>query len=223
MMVNVVRNGTGHNAAIPGYDVAGKTGTAQKMDPATRRYSRAPGVLSFVGFVPADDPRLAMIVLLDEPKNEKWGSEAAAPIFAAIGREALRYLNVAPRDSSPVPIVRAELARATPERPRAGASAEGPALDAVALPAGAADAASASAAQPAQPDGIMPRLGGLSLRQAMETLAPHGVRLEITGRGVVTSQLPLPGAPLPPGTVCRLQLAPTAGRPTAALAVSFPQ
>jgi cell division protein FtsI (penicillin-binding protein 3) len=216
MMVNVVRNGTGHNAAIAGYDVAGKTGTAQKMDPATRRYSRAPGVLSFVGFAPADDPRLAMIVLLDEPKNEKWGSEAAAPIFAAIGREALRYLNVAPRDSSPVPIVRAELARATPERARAGAGAEGPALDAVAVPAGPADAA-------AQPDGVMPRLGGLSLRQAMETLAPHGVRLEITGRGVVTSQLPLPGAPLPPGTVCRLHLAPTAGRPSAALAVSFPQ
>jgi cell division protein FtsI (penicillin-binding protein 3) len=216
MMVNVVRNGTGHNAAIPGYDVAGKTGTAQKMDPATRRYSRAPGVLSFVGFAPADDPRLAMIVLLDEPKNEKWGSEAAAPIFAAIGREALRYLNVAPRDSSPVPIVRGELARVTPERPRAGVGAEGPALDAVAVPAGAADAVPAPAG-----DGVMPRLGGLSLRQAMETLAPHGVRLEITGRGVVTSQLPLPGAPLPPGTVCRLHLAPTAGRPSAAVAVSL--
>ena len=92
IMTAVVRNGTGHNAAIPGYDVAGKTGTAQKLDPATRRYSRAPGVLSFVGFVPADDPRLTMLVMLDEPKNEKWGSEAAAPIFASIGREALRYL-----------------------------------------------------------------------------------------------------------------------------------
>src|SRR4029077_20404156 len=125
MMVNVVRNGTGHNAAIPGYDVAGKTGTAQKMDPATRRYSRAPGELSFVGFAPADDPRLAMIVLLDEPKNEKWGSEAAAPIFAAIGREALRYLNVAPRDSSPVPIVRGELASAPPDRLRPGAGSGG--------------------------------------------------------------------------------------------------
>ena len=90
MMVNVVANGTGRRAAIPGYDVAGKTGTAQKLDPATKRYSRAPGVLSFAGFVPADDPRLAMIVLLDEPKNEKWGSEAAAPIFATIARETLR-------------------------------------------------------------------------------------------------------------------------------------
>jgi len=55
----------------------------------------------------------------------------------------------------------------------------------------------------------------------METLAPHGVRLEISGRGVVTSQQPLPGAPLPSGTVCRLHLAPAAGRPTAALAVSL--
>ena len=222
MMVNVVRNGTGHNAAIPGYDVAGKTGTAQKMDPATRRYSRAPGVLSFVGFVPADDPRLAMIVLLDEPKNEKWGSEAAAPIFAAIGREALRYLNVAPRDSSPVPIVRGELARATPERARPAASAEGPALDAVALPAGAADAAPRRR-QRARPDGSCRGSAASRSGRRWRPLAPHGVRLEITGRGVVTSQLPLPGAPLPPGTVCRLHLAPTAGRPSAALAVSFPQ
>src|SRR6266478_1336640 len=148
VMRAVVREGTGHNAAIPGYEVAGKTGTAQKLDPATRRYSRSPGVLSFVGWAPADEPRFVMLVMLDEPKNEKWGSEAAAPIFAAIGREALRYLNVAPRDSSPVPIVRAELARATPERARAGAGAEGPALDAVAVPAGPADAA-------AQPDGVM--------------------------------------------------------------------
>ena len=122
MMVNVVANGTGRHAAIPGYDVAGKTGTAQKMDPATKRYSRAPGVLSFVGFVPADDPRLTMIVLLDEPKNEKWGSEAAAPMFAAIGREALRYLNVPPRDSSPVPIVRGEIMAAAPAPPRAVAT-----------------------------------------------------------------------------------------------------
>ncbi|MGH7397634.1 MAG: peptidoglycan D,D-transpeptidase FtsI family protein, partial [Candidatus Rokuibacteriota bacterium] len=120
MMVNVVANGTGRRAAIPGYEVAGKTGTAQKIDPATRRYSRAPGVLSFVGFVPADDPRLTLIVLLDEPKNEKWGSEAAAPMFATIARETLRYLNVPARDTSPVPIVRGEIVAAGPGRPRGG-------------------------------------------------------------------------------------------------------
>ncbi|MGH7421880.1 MAG: peptidoglycan D,D-transpeptidase FtsI family protein, partial [Candidatus Rokuibacteriota bacterium] len=122
IMVNVVASGTGRRAAIPGYEVAGKTGTAQKIDPATRRYSRAPGVLSFVGFVPADDPRLTLIVLLDEPKNEKWGSEAAAPIFATIARETLRYLNVPPRDTSPVPIVRGEIVAAAPDRPRGGSA-----------------------------------------------------------------------------------------------------
>jgi cell division protein FtsI (penicillin-binding protein 3) len=205
MMVNVVANGTGRHAAIPGYDVAGKTGTAQKMDPATKRYSRAPGVLSFVGFVPADDPRLTMIVLLDEPKNEKWGSEAAAPMFAAIGREALRYLNVPPRDSSPVPIVR-EILAAAPAGPRAGRPAE----------AGATLLAVGLAPEPPAPVGdaqpVMPRLAGLSLRQAMEALAPFDVRLEITGRGVVTGQVPLPGAPLAAGAMCRLQLAPPAGR-----------
>jgi cell division protein FtsI (penicillin-binding protein 3) len=215
MMVNVVGNGTGRHAAIPGYDVAGKTGTAQKMDPATKRYSRAPGVLSFVGFVPADDPRLAMIVLLDEPENEKWGSEAAAPMFAAIGREALRYLNVPPRDSSPVPIVRGGVAAAAPDRPRATLAA-GPALGADLAPALVEAAPTGADGQP-----VMPRLAGLSLRQAMEALAPYGARLEITGRGVVTSQSPLPGAPLPAGAMCRLHLAPPGGRIPGAVAASL--
>ncbi len=207
MMVNVVRNGTGHNAAIPGYDVAGKTGTAQKMDPTTRRYSRAPGVLSFVGFAPADDPRIAMIVLLDEPRNEKWGSEAAAPIFAAIGREALRYLNVPPRDTSPVPIVRGEVAFA-------GSGRRPP--DSAPL-AGISGAAVRPASLIQESGTLMPRLVGLSLRQAMEALAPLDVRLEIAGRGVVVAQSPPPGAPLAEGAGCRLVLAsPGARRATAA-------
>ena len=217
LMVNVVSNGTGHNAAIPGYDVAGKTGTAQKMDPATKRYSRAPGVLSFVGFVPADDPRLAMIVLLDEPKNEKWGSEAAAPMFAEIGSEALRYLNVPPRDSSPVPILRGEIATAGPKTPRAGGLGDGGAVQGAAvLPAALTEA-------PAADEGprIMPRLTGLSLREAMESLAPFGVGLEIAGRGIVTAQSPLPGAPLPTGAVCRLRLAPPSGRTPGVVAASL--
>src|SRR6185503_10556821 len=155
MMVNVVANGTGRHAAIPGYDVAGKTGTAQKMDPATHRYSRAPGVLSFVGFVPAEDARLAMIVMLDEPKNEKWGSEAAAPIFAAIAREALPHLHVPPADSTPVQLVRAEPGHGAP----LAVTAEG-APAPLAIPASLA---------PADP-GAMPAVQGLSLRQALAVL-----------------------------------------------------
>jgi len=193
-MMNVVRAGTGHNAAIPGYEVAGKTGTAQKLDPATRRYSRAPGVLSFVGFVPADDPRLAMLVMLDEPKNEKWGSEAAAPIFSAIGREALRYLNVPPRDTAPVALIRGEVATAAAATVFDGAAIQ---------PAAPADEAVT----------VMPRVQGLSLRQAMDRLAPLDVKLEVSGRGVVVNQTPPAGAPLPAGALCRLALAGPAGQP----------
>jgi cell division protein FtsI (penicillin-binding protein 3) len=105
LLVQVVENGTGHAAMIPGYQVGGKTGTAQKLDPMARRYSHAPGVLSFVGFAPADDPRLVMLVLLDEPKNERWGSEAAAPIFSVIGAEVLRHLGVPPTGIPPLPLM----------------------------------------------------------------------------------------------------------------------
>ena len=136
-------------------------------------------------------------------------------MFAAIGREALRHLNVPPRDSSPVPIVRGEVVAAAPERPRATPTAgSGPRAD---LAPALAEAAPAGA--DGQP--VMPRLAGLSLRQAMEALAPYGARLEITGRGVVTSQSPLPGAPLPAGAVCRLHLAPLSGRIPGAVAASL--
>jgi cell division protein FtsI (penicillin-binding protein 3) len=196
IMTTVVREGTGRHAAIPGYEVAGKTGTAQKLDPGTRRYSRAPGVLSFAGFVPADDPRLAMLVLLDEPKTERWGSEAAAPIFAAIGREALRHLGVPALDTPPVQIV----AGAPP--------AGGAALRPPAPPIGAATLVSAAGpAAEAAGGPVMPALQGLSLRHAMQFLAALDLPLEVTGQGVVVGQSPPPGAPVAAGTVARLTLA----------------
>src|SRR5713226_688070 len=79
ILVRVVEAGTGHNAAIAGYDVAGKTGTAQKLDPATRRYSRAPGVLSFVGFAPADAPRVVLRYLDVPPRDVKAVQIEATP------------------------------------------------------------------------------------------------------------------------------------------------
>jgi cell division protein FtsI (penicillin-binding protein 3) len=193
ILTAAVREGTGHNAAIPGYEVAGKTGTAQKMDPATRRYSHAPGVLSFVGFAPADDPRLAMIVLLDEPKNEKWGSEAAAPIFAAIGLQALRHMNVPPRGTSPVPIMRGHVAGGG-ETTAAAAPLRLASLD---------DGLGAAR--------VMPALEGRSLRGAMAALAPYDVALEVEGRGVVVAQSPAPGTPMTAGMTCRLTLTGPAG------------
>jgi len=191
LLVRVVDAGTGHNAAIPGYEVAGKTGTAQKLDPATRRYSHAPGVLSFVGWAPADEPRVAMLVMLDEPKNEKWGSEAAAPIFAAIGREVLRYLEVPPSDAEPVQIVAAAEPKAAPP------------VRLVSVAAAAPDAEGGR---------VMPDLAGATLRQALTALAPLRPAVELAGQGRVVAQTPAPGAPLEPGLTARLTLTGAGGR-----------
>ena len=191
LLTSVVESGTGRFAAIPGYAVAGKTGTAQKLDPATRRYSHAPGVLSFVGFAPSDEPRFALLVMLDEPRNEKWGSEAAAPIFGAIGREILRYLEVPPRDVQPVQIV-------------TGPPAE---------PVSPARMRLVSTAEAAQPDGArrMPDLGGKTLRQALEALEPLRVEVRLSGQGRVFRQVPAAGDPLEPGAVARLTLTASGG------------
>ncbi|MFZ5996670.1 MAG: peptidoglycan D,D-transpeptidase FtsI family protein [Nitrospirota bacterium] len=91
--------GTATGAAVDGNEVAGKTGTAQLMDPRTKRYSKDKFVSSFVGFVPANDPRLAMIVVIHEPKGAHYGGVVAGPIFKKIASESLSYLSV-PRDDS---------------------------------------------------------------------------------------------------------------------------
>ncbi|HEY7650497.1 MAG TPA: penicillin-binding protein [Methylomirabilota bacterium] len=181
LLTQVVDSGTGRLAAIPGYPVAGKTGTAQKLDQATRRYSRAPGVLSFVGFAPADDPRFAMIVLVDEPRTERWGSEAAAPVFAAIGREIIRSMEIPPRDTPPVQIV------------------TGPTESSTELPIRLVSTAGET---------VMPNLKGRALRSALAALEPLGLRVTVTGRGLVAQQTPAPGVTVEPGATARLQLTP---------------
>ena len=102
LLVNVVDNGTGRQAAIPGYRVAGKTGTAQKVDPATGMYSSTQSIGSFVGFVPAENPKLTVLVIIDEPQGPAWGGVVAAPVFREVAEQVLRYLKVAPRQERPM-------------------------------------------------------------------------------------------------------------------------
>jgi hypothetical protein len=143
-------------------------------------------VLSFTGFVPASAPRLVILTLLDEPKTVVWGSEAAAPIFAAVAGPVLRHLDVAPTEPVPaVQIVRAagrEAEREPPPEPEAGMPPDG--------------------------DAVMPDLAGKSLRQALALLGALDVDVAVAGRGVVVRQTPAPGTPLAPGASCRLELAP---------------
>jgi cell division protein FtsI (penicillin-binding protein 3) len=90
----VEEGGTATEAAIEGNQVAGKTGTAQLIDSGTGRYSRSRYVSSFVGFVPADNPKIAMIVVVYEPKGQIYGGVVAGPVFKDIANQALSYLNV---------------------------------------------------------------------------------------------------------------------------------
>ncbi len=95
----VEEGGTGKSASVEGNEVAGKTGTAQVINPETRRYSKEKYVSSFVGFVPADNPRLAIIVVIYEPKGQIYGGVVAAPIFKDIANQALSYLDI-PMDNN---------------------------------------------------------------------------------------------------------------------------
>jgi cell division protein FtsI (penicillin-binding protein 3) len=99
MLAQVVATGTGEAAAIDGYDAAGKTGTARKPQKGGG-YKDAHGeyhhVATFAGFVPADDPQVSIIVVIDEPATSPYAGDVAAPAFADIGRYALRALDIAP-------------------------------------------------------------------------------------------------------------------------------
>jgi cell division protein FtsI (penicillin-binding protein 3) len=98
MLQGVVLEGTGRKAQLDGYTSAGKTGTAQKVDPATGAYSRSKYVASFAGFAPADRPAVAIAVILDSPVGLHEGGQVAAPVFQRIAQQVLPYLNV-PRDT----------------------------------------------------------------------------------------------------------------------------
>jgi cell division protein FtsI (penicillin-binding protein 3) len=151
-----------------------------------------------VGFAPTDAPRFVMLVMLDEPKNEKWGSEAAAPIFSAIGRDVLRYLDVPPRDVKAVQI-EATLGDRSPMSGQGGISS------------------AAVAAEPADGVARMPSLRGKTKRQVLALLAPLRIDVSMAGRGVVVDQDIAPGAAVERGSTIRLTLAsPTVRSVTAA-------
>ena len=98
MLENVVLEGTGTLAAVPGYTIAGKTGTAAKPDPENGGYSTSNYVASFIGIIPASRPRFVILVSVDEPRGAIWGGVVAAPAFKRIADFVLQYLEVPPDD-----------------------------------------------------------------------------------------------------------------------------
>jgi cell division protein FtsI (penicillin-binding protein 3) len=162
--------GTGVSAKIDGYDVAGKTGTAQKAERGVYTKKR---VSSFIGFVPADNPRLVALVVVDEPEVAVYGGVVAAPAFRNIAQGALRRLVVAPQKPEFIPALTPVRADAAPRRPvkRAGVGGQ-------------------TIGGPAVPDFM-----GLSLREAVEKAQSLNVNVKMHGNGYVTKQSPAPGDP----------------------------
>ena len=94
MMVNAVENGEANFAKIPNYHIAGKTGTAQI--PVAGHYDPTNTNASFIGFFPAEDPQITMLVIVNRPQSSIYGAETAAPTFFAIARDIIQYYNIEP-------------------------------------------------------------------------------------------------------------------------------
>ncbi|MBW2700492.1 MAG: transpeptidase family protein [Deltaproteobacteria bacterium] len=181
MMVGVTEpGGTGTRAAVPGFAVAGKTGTAQKADLIAGGYSKDKRVASFMGFVPADSPRLAILVVVDEPTTSPYGGTVAAPPFARIAEAVLGYLGVFAAHT-PEPVAEKNIQI---DKPRSGAILA-PVLE----------------EWPGSPEELsvatgvirMPDLRGLSVREAVGQLSPKGLDVIVSGSGRVKRQRPAAG------------------------------
>lgn len=94
LMEGVVLYGTGKPAQLDGYSSAGKTGTAQKVDPVTHLYSKTMHIASFAGFAPVNNPVISVAVVIDSPKGDYYGTAVAAPVFAEVAQQVLEYLGV---------------------------------------------------------------------------------------------------------------------------------
>lgn len=191
IMEAVVERGTGKNAILPDFTVAGKTGTSNKNQDG--HYLEKDFNASFVGFVPSREPVLTIIVVIDTPRGKMghYGGGVSAPIFQRIADAALRYLGVTPTINPMPPIL---LAR---HDSGSGIKVSGPILPLTIIPA----ASPSSTGQI-----VLPELRGLSGREALRVLARLGITPRVTGDGVVTEQDPLPGAALETGGSCRLAL-----------------
>jgi cell division protein FtsI (penicillin-binding protein 3) len=166
----VNEGGTGVMAGVEGFDVAGKTGTAQKADLANGGYAAKKRLASFIGFVPADNPRLVMLVLIDEPEVNVYGGVVAAPAFRSIAGGVLRHLGVVP-EKVQLPSLAAR---------QAGTLVR-------------AERKNGDAALRQKSDQEVPDFVGLSLREVLEKARALKIRVEMRGNGYVIKQSPAAG------------------------------
>lgn len=196
----VEKEGTAPRARMDEYRVAGKTGTAQKADPVVRGYSDK-RIASFVGMVPAESPRLVVLVVIDEPKTDVYGGLVAAPAFKEIAQSALPYLGVPP--SRPGAVVRAVATPKTMFGPR-------PARGSLVGKRTTVQDAPAEAVTEQVPAGSVqvPNLQGKPGRDAVAQLLGVSLEPQLFGSGRVISQSPSPGVLVNRGTRVVVDMSP---------------
>lgn len=197
---------TGWEAAIPGFRVAGKTSTAQKVDPGTGKYSVDKYTAVFVGFVPVEKPRLVVAVVLDEPMIGRYGGDLAGPVFRRVAEASLRYLGVTPSAST------AKIAAVKREGDPADATLAmmRPPTQPAAPPTPPPAAASGWATPGAAPAGTVrvPDASGLGAHDVVTALTKAGLVPQIEGWGRAVRQNPPPGVPAARGSAVRVVLEP---------------
>jgi cell division protein FtsI (penicillin-binding protein 3) len=203
MLVAVTEGeGTGVEAAVPGFKTAGKTATAQKADPATGKYTSDRFTASFIGFVPAENPRVAIAVVLDEPMITHAGGSVAAPVFRRVAEMSLRYMGVTPRGLTPAPI--SSVGKEHDPAKNAYEVFKTQTRPAVTIePIRAASTAPATA-------GVRPvtDVSGMPAAHALRTLLEQGFVPHMSGTGKVVSQQPAAGSLAEPGATIHLILEP---------------
>ncbi len=207
MMQDVVTGGTGKSAQLEGFSAAGKTGTAQKAENGHYSHSRFVG--SFVGFAPLENPVIAVVVAIDEPKGLYYGGEVAAPVFRGIAEKVLRYLSVAPDQPLTVNQL-AQLRKRQEEQstkdsdlglqPVEGdlnlSSATRMVSEEEEVPLNQLDPAAEEGSAAIPDSGLslveVPDLAGKSMRASLASVAQLGLELNALGSGMAVQQIPAP-------------------------------
>jgi len=188
MLEMVVTDGTATSGKLEGYTAAGKTGTAQKIEEETRRYSPTKHVASFTGFAPASNPAVSIIVMVDEPVYGRHHGSNVAPVFKRIAENVLRYMSVPPDMPSYAP----QYTIKEKKQPRRKEPAVTPRLTQV--------VAMQPADTPEFGDVEVPDFRGKSLRQVTEDSQKAGLRVQSIGSGAAIAQMPPPGTNVSAGT-----------------------
>lgn len=208
MLEGVTLHGTARKAQLNGYTAAGKTGTAQKIDPKTHAYSATKYIGSFVGFAPVNHPALVIIVVIDEPQGSYHGGDVAAPVFREIAEQILPDLSVTPDvETKAGPQSIAQTSKPSPQQlkeQQQQTEAREATLPKVAARSFSGQTREVVFAVSTKRAALMPDLRGQSVRDVLRMCQQLGLRLEARGEGRALRQTPEAGAEVDPGLVVRV-------------------